>query len=139
MARRKSIDIGSYLGWGIAAVGAYWIYSNWGTINATLNGALSSVTTALTPVALPVAVPVTTTTGGIVPATSAQSISNLVSQAQAAQQAANDATAAGNPNAPLLQAQASQELANAMAAVPSVQLQAAGLTGLNVRHMRRVA
>jgi hypothetical protein len=135
MARRKSgIDIGSYLGWGIAAVGAYWVYSNWGTINATLNGALSSVTTALTPAVTPV----TATTGGIVavPATT-QQLANLVSQATVAQQEATDAAAAGNPNAALLQAQASQLAAAAAVAQVSAPTTTAGLVGLNVRHMRR--
>lgn len=135
MARRKGIDIGSYLGWGIAAVGAYWVYSNWGTINATLNGALSSVTSALTPAA-----PVTATTGGIVavPAT-AQQVANLVSQAQVAQQEATDAAAAGNPNASLLQAQASQLASAAAVAQVSAPTVPAGMSGLNHRHMRRRA
>lgn len=134
MSRRKSsFDLGSYLGWGIAAVGAYWVYSNWSTINSTLNGALTSVSNMFAPAA-----PMTPTTSGImaVPA-SAQAVSNLISQAQVAQQEAADAVAAGNPNASVLQAQASQLAAAAAVAQTTAPTVPAGMQGLNRRYYRR--
>lgn len=134
MARRKSgFDNGSYIGLGIAGVAAYWVYSNWGTINATLNNALSSVSSALTPAA-----PITNTAGGIlsVPATAAQ-VSNLIAQAQIAQQQATDAAAAGNPNASVLQAQASQLATAAAVAQLNSTTSPVGMQGLNKRYYRR--
>lgn len=134
MSRRKSsIDIGSILPWGIAAVAGYWLYSNWASLSTILTNAVTSAASSI----LPAAAPITPTTGGIVSApVTAQQLSNLVSQAQAAQQAANDATAAGNPNAPLLQAQAAQALAATMATVPATPM-TAGVAGLNRRYFRR--
>ena len=71
MARRKSSDIGSYIGWGIAAVAGYWLYSNWSTLSATLTNAVTGITNSIIPPAA-----VTTSQGGIVPATPATGQSN---------------------------------------------------------------
>jgi hypothetical protein len=131
LARKSSsFDFGTAIGVGVGAFAAWWLYNNWAMLSASVSTALTSASTV--------------TAAAVTPPPPAANLADLQDQAATAQQQANDATAAGNPNATILQTQASnlalavsEAQADASANQVNAVLANTGLGWINRRNYRR--